>query len=104
MIGTPRWQNAINDPRIRYKHAPEAMTIGAKRNDLCAAANGEIIAHFDDDDLYGPHYIKQMFPLWTTENSISPSFSAFSFITARTRFFSYWDLETDFPVLLSRAG
>jgi len=29
------------------------MTIGAKRNALCDAAESEIIAHFDDDDFYG---------------------------------------------------
>ena len=32
---------------------PEPMTIAAKRNALCDAAESEIIAHFDDDDFYG---------------------------------------------------
>ena len=39
---------------------PESITIGAKRNALCAAVKGEIIAHFDDDDFYGLHYIERM--------------------------------------------
>ena len=31
-----------------------------QRNALCAAVKGEIIAHFDDDDFYGLHYIERM--------------------------------------------
>ena len=49
--------DAIDDPRVRYMHLPGQMRIGAKRNALCDAAKGEIIAHFDDDDFYGPRYI-----------------------------------------------
>src|SRR5450755_929336 len=52
--------DGINDPRIRYMHEPQPMSIGVKRNVLCDAAQGEIIVHFDDDDFYGPHYIRDM--------------------------------------------
>lgn len=51
---------ALNDPRVRYWHWPARQTIGDKRNHLCAAATGEVIAFFDDDDHYAPDYIRRM--------------------------------------------
>lgn len=33
--------------------------VGAKRNKCCADAQGEIIAHFDDDDFYTPDYLSK---------------------------------------------
>lgn len=42
------------DPRIRYVHRPQRMTIGAMRNLACEMARGDFIAHWDDDDWYGP--------------------------------------------------
>lgn len=42
------------DSRIRnWFHSPR-QTIGAKRNDLCTRARGEIILHWDDDDYSAP--------------------------------------------------
>ena len=43
------------DSRIRYLRLPERTSIGAKRNQGCAAARGSIIAHWDDDDWYAPN-------------------------------------------------
>lgn len=43
---------------IRYVHVPDRLSIGAKRNRLIEMAQGEMIAHFDDDDYYGPNYIQ----------------------------------------------
>ena len=37
-----------------------AGTLGAKRNRLAAEATGDVLAHFDDDDLYAPEYIATM--------------------------------------------
>jgi glycosyltransferase involved in cell wall biosynthesis len=42
------------DPQIRYIRAAGRLSIGAKRNQACAAAAGEIIVQWDDDDWYGP--------------------------------------------------
>jgi len=44
---------AERDPRIVYLRAPRRMSIGAKRNLACEAAEGEVIACWDDDDWYG---------------------------------------------------
>lgn len=40
-------------PRIRFVQAIPRESIGRKRNRACAAAAGEYIAHWDDDDWYG---------------------------------------------------
>jgi O-antigen biosynthesis protein len=41
-------------PSIRYMRCAQRLSIGAKRNLACAAAYGDIIAHWDDDDWYAP--------------------------------------------------
>ena len=43
------------DPRIRYVELERRMVLGAKRNLACQLANGEFIAHWDDDDWIAPH-------------------------------------------------
>ncbi len=42
------------DPRVRYVHLPERLTIGAKRNAACEMARGSCIIHWDDDDWNAP--------------------------------------------------
>jgi glycosyltransferase involved in cell wall biosynthesis len=41
-------------PRIRYLRTPAGLSLGAKRNLLCNAAQGEILLHQDDDDWLAP--------------------------------------------------
>ncbi len=50
----------LQDDRVKYVYLPQRMTLGSKRNLLCEMANGEIIAHFDDDDYYAPTYLTKM--------------------------------------------
>jgi O-antigen biosynthesis protein len=47
------------DPRVRYLRAPGGESIGAKRNRACAAAAGELIVHWDDDDWYAPARLRR---------------------------------------------
>jgi glycosyltransferase involved in cell wall biosynthesis len=90
--------DGIDDPRVCYRHVADSMTIGAKRNALCDAAKGEIIAHFDDDDFYGPRYIESMISLMTDLNADFVKLFGF-FLYHRTHdVFAYWDLEQEFPV------
>jgi glycosyltransferase involved in cell wall biosynthesis len=42
------------DPRVRYLRVDQRLSIGAKRNRACAAAAGEIMVQWDDDDWHGP--------------------------------------------------
>jgi O-antigen biosynthesis protein len=46
-------------PGVRYARVPARMTIGAKRNMACELAQGGIIAHWDDDDWYGPRRLAE---------------------------------------------
>ena len=39
---------------VQYVRLPKRLTIGAKRNQACAMARGEFIAHFDSDDWSAP--------------------------------------------------
>jgi ADP-heptose:LPS heptosyltransferase/SAM-dependent methyltransferase len=42
-------------PELRYIQGPQRSPLGAKRNQACAAARGEILLHWDDDDWYAPN-------------------------------------------------
>mmetsp|Transcript_87722 Transcript_87722/g.256406 ORF Transcript_87722/g.256406 Transcript_87722/m.256406 type:complete len:705 (-) Transcript_87722:95-2209(-) len=56
-------EKARTDKRLLYKHfrVPERKwCIGLKRNLACYYAAGEVIAHFDDDDMYAPCYLSVM--------------------------------------------
>lgn len=51
------------DARVTYLHfhVPETQwSIGLKRNLACYLASGQVIAHFDDDDLYASCYLEDM--------------------------------------------
>jgi hypothetical protein len=43
-----------DDARIRYLRLPAGAPLGTKRNVACEAGSGELIAHWDDDDWFGP--------------------------------------------------
>ena len=48
------------DPRIRYVATRAATrSIGAMRNEACRLADGDIVAHWDDDDWYGPERLSR---------------------------------------------
>lgn len=101
--GSPQRATIFDEPnqdrRIRYLHAPSGhATIGAKRNELCDAAQGEIIAHFDDDDFYGAHYIQRMVSLMTERNADFVKPFGYFLYHRRHDAFAYWDLEHDFPL------
>jgi glycosyltransferase involved in cell wall biosynthesis len=49
---------------VQYLRLPARASIGEKRNRACAAAQGAIIAHWDDDDWYAPSRLRhQIDPL-----------------------------------------
>jgi glycosyltransferase involved in cell wall biosynthesis len=50
--------------RVRYVVAPRGEPIGAKRELACAAARGQFVAHWDDDDWHGAERLeRQLAPL-----------------------------------------
>ncbi|KAK7230815.1 mitochondrial carrier protein [Aureococcus anophagefferens] len=48
------------DNRVIYTHAVHHATIGGKRNVALRLATGDVVAHFDDDDVYAPTYLATM--------------------------------------------
>ena len=43
-----------DDDRVRYVRLERSLPVGAKRNLACEMSNGELIAHWDDDDWMAP--------------------------------------------------
>jgi glycosyltransferase involved in cell wall biosynthesis len=59
-------------PAVRYVQLPARASIGEKRNHACAEARGDIIAHWDDDDWYGPDRLsRQIAPLLAGEADLT---------------------------------
>ena len=51
-------------PDVRYARLSSRMSLGAKRNLACEIAQGDLIAHWDDDDWYNPRRLsEQIAPL-----------------------------------------
>lgn len=46
-----------DDPQIRYWRNHQRKTTGAKRNQACQQARGDIIVHWDDDDWMAPGWL-----------------------------------------------
>ena len=50
------WAQSSGDAsEVRYVRLDRRTTIGEKRNVACGVARGALIAHWDDDDWYGPN-------------------------------------------------
>jgi predicted O-methyltransferase YrrM len=45
---------------IRYVPLDRRLSLGEKRNLAATLSTGEILAHWDDDDWYGPRYLSQL--------------------------------------------
>ncbi|BAN28133.1 glycosyltransferase family 2 protein [Caballeronia insecticola] len=82
------------DSRVRYFHrrGPRA-SIGAKRNFLIGEARGAIIAHFDDDDYYAPHYLADMVRLKRENRANIIKLSDFYVFAPHLEFFGYSELN-----------
>jgi glycosyltransferase involved in cell wall biosynthesis len=89
---------SITDARVRYLHNPNRMTIGAMRNALCESATGDIVALFDDDDFYAPHYIEGMLSLMEREAADFVKLLGFYLYHRQHGAFGYWDLEKNLDI------
>lgn len=81
----------LQDPAVHYRHSGERLSIGAKRNALVAAASGEIIMHFDDDDYYAPGYVAQMVA-WLEEGADLVKLQDFFLYSTVYQKLGYWRL------------
>lgn len=76
-------QDAIGDladglPNIRYVRLPGRASIGAKRNLACEEAQGQIIAHWDDDDWYSSDRLRyQVAPILAGKADITGLVNSF---------------------------
>jgi O-antigen biosynthesis protein len=77
-----------DDPRIRHVVTGlPARSIGAMRNEACRLARGEIVAHWDDDDWYGPERIsRQVAAIRSGEADITALRNSVMFDLAAWRF------------------
>lgn len=88
-----------NDPRIRYIHSIDRMTIGNRRNQLVQLAQGDCIVHFDDDDYYAPEYlsiVKQAL----NQADLFHLHSWFAYHEGSKQYF-YWDSQVITPRRMS---
>jgi glycosyltransferase involved in cell wall biosynthesis len=78
---------------VYYSWSPTRLTIGDKRNRLIARARGEYIAHFDDDDYYGPAYLSTMVAALHNQQADLINLRSWYLYDHRWDFFGYWKLE-----------
>ncbi|WP_277189115.1 glycosyltransferase [Caballeronia sp. BR00000012568055] len=85
---------AQTDARVRYFHHDGARhSIGSKRNFLIGEARGALIAHFDDDDYYAPHYLADMIRLKTENGAHLIKLSDFYLYAPHVDFLGYSELN-----------
>lgn len=65
---------ALASGRVRHQPCPTGLPLGTKRNLACDAARGQILLHWDDDDLQAPDRIRrQVAALKTSKRAIHGS-------------------------------
>ncbi|WP_197486509.1 glycosyltransferase family 2 protein [Burkholderia sp. MSMB1589WGS] len=83
---------SLCDERVVYRHLPSRMSIGEKRNLAADLARGEVIAQFDDDEIYGPHYLATMLGQMRMHEAQLVKLGAFFLYSRVYGQFAYWDL------------
>lgn len=54
----PSFPDGVHEPGVNYQcYAVGRLSIGDKRNHCAFVADGDIVIHFDSDDIYGPERI-----------------------------------------------
>jgi glycosyltransferase involved in cell wall biosynthesis len=82
----------LEDKAIRHVRVPSGRTIGWKRNHACDLARGMFIAHWDDDDWYGPERLTaQVAPLLSGRAQITGLRTRVFFDLTAWRFWSCSD-------------
>jgi glycosyltransferase involved in cell wall biosynthesis len=87
-----KYFRGLTDPRIRYTHLTERLSVGAKRNWLAENAASEILVQFDDDDFYAPTYVERMVARLSAGFDAA-KLSGFFVYTQFWEKFGYWNLE-----------
>jgi glycosyltransferase involved in cell wall biosynthesis len=78
-----------DDPAVRYLALDRHASVGEKRNAAVEATDAPIIAHWDDDDWYGPHRLSfQLEPLRSGDADVTGIDADFVFDIATGQFWS----------------
>jgi glycosyltransferase involved in cell wall biosynthesis len=76
--------------KLNYIHSKKRLSIGEKRNLLIAESSGDIIINFDDDDFYGPDYIKNRIESLASSGKKLSLMSGFFVYHLNTGHFGYY--------------
>lgn len=86
------FMQGLDDARVVYRHVPQRMSVGARRNLAVALARAEVIAHFDDGEYYAPDYLRVMCAQLSGRRADFVKLSAFFLYSRVYRRFAWWDL------------
>ena len=86
------FMQGLDDARVVYRHVPQSMSVGAKRNLAVALARAEVIAHFDDGEYYAPHYLRTMCAQLNDRRADFVKLSAFFLYSRVYGQYAWWDL------------
>ena len=88
---------SFSDDRVTYLYQRQHQTIGEKRNLAIQHATGDIICHFDDDDLYAPEYIATMVAAMEEQEADFVKLSAWLVHDLQTDVTGLFDADTPMP-------
>ncbi|MGJ5817041.1 glycosyltransferase family 2 protein [Paludibaculum fermentans] len=82
-----------SDTRIRLLRCPPGLTLGLKRTIGAEAASGDVVAHWDDDDLYHPARLSEQQAILTPDKPITGyrSIRFYSVVDGHARAYHYHD-------------
>ncbi|MDA9761680.1 glycosyltransferase family 2 protein [Desulfobacterales bacterium] len=94
----------LQNPEHKIWWEKPKLSLGEKRNRLIAAAGGDIIAHFDDDDYYAPNYLETLQNLLSNQGNDLAKLSGWFCYHEASESFGYWDTKrSDLPhIVFSR--
>jgi Glycosyl transferase family 2 len=89
--------SSLSDSRVHYRHVPERMSIGAKRNALAAGTGAEFCIQFDDDDKYAIQYCERKIAIMRETGADLAKLSVWNAICERDGSVWQWDTRTIGP-------
>jgi len=89
----PSFPAGVTEPGVRYlRSAIGRLSIGMKRNDSVAIAKGEMVVHFDSDDIYAPERMADQVQRLMTSGKAVTNYRNIKFTDG-----SNWWLNTNWP-------
>ena len=92
---SPSFRRSVVGPGIVYQ-SETSMSIGAKRNLACGLASGEIICHWDSDDIYAPDRIEDQVKRLTETGAEVTGYCPMLFVDERGQRWQYFTPDTSY--------